>query len=227
MTLIKICGLSTPDTLDVALTAGADMVGLVFHPKSPRYVAPDHAAMLAERARGRARIVALVVDPDDALIDSLTGTVAPDLFQFHGQEPPERVAAIRARSGIGVMKAIGVATREDLPAIASYRPVADHLLIDAKPPRDAAYPGGHGRPFDWAILDAVPPGTPFFLSGGLTPGTVADAIRQVRPAGVDVSSGVETAPGVKSPDLIRAFIAAARAACQEERDPDGRRPSQA
>jgi phosphoribosylanthranilate isomerase len=212
MTRVKICGLSTPQTLDVALDAGADMVGLVFHPKSPRFVTPATAAALAGRVRARAQVVALVVDADDALLAGLVDQVRPDLLQLHGQESPARVAAIRAATGLPVVKALGVSTRDDLAALAAYAGIADHLLLDAKPPKDAAYPGGHGKPFDWAILDGLDPALRYMLSGGLTPTLVGEAIRRVRPWGVDVSSGVESSPGVKDPDLIRAFIAAARAA---------------
>jgi phosphoribosylanthranilate isomerase len=212
MTRVKICGLSTPDTLDAALDAGADMVGLVFHPKSPRFVTPAKAAALADRARGRAQVVALVVDAEDTMLTDLVAGLRPDLFQLHGQETPARVAAIRALTGLPVMKAIGVATADDLTVVAGYAPVADHILLDARPPKDAAYPGGHGKPFDWSILDRLDPSIPYMLSGGLTPATVGEAIRRLHPWGVDVSSGVESAPGVKDVAAIRAFIAAARAA---------------
>ncbi|MBN9062716.1 MAG: N-(5'-phosphoribosyl)anthranilate isomerase [Rhizobiales bacterium 65-9] len=218
--LIKICGLSTPETLDAALDAGADMVGLNFHPRSPRSVTLEQAAALARRARGRTRIVALVVDLPDSRLDAIRAAVVPDLWQLHGSEPPERIAAIRASQAIPVMKAIGVSAAADLAGIAAFAAAADHVLLDAKPPKDAAYPGGHGRPFDWALLKGLDRAQPFLLSGGLTPDTVGAAVRTVRGmgldlAGVDVSSGVESAPGVKDAAKIRAFIAAARAADQE------------
>jgi phosphoribosylanthranilate isomerase len=209
--LVKICGLSTPETLDVALSAGADMIGLVFHPKSPRFVDPARGALLAARARRRAQVVALVVDLDDLVLDAVVRAVRPDWLQLHGSESPIRVAEIRARTGCKVMKAVGVATADDLPLVALHRD-ADLLLIDAKPPPDAAYPGGHGKPFDWSILSGLNPTTRYLLSGGLTPANVGEAIRRVRPFGVDVSSGVESSRGIKDPDLIRAFVAAARAA---------------
>lgn len=218
--LVKICGLSTPEALNAALDAGADMVGLVFHPRSPRYVGLERAAMLASQARGQARVVALVVDADDDLLTAVRKAVGPDLWQLHGQEPPERAAALRASLAGLTMKAIGVSVAADLTAVSPYAAVADRILLDAKPPKDALYPGGHGRPFDWDILKALDPRQPFLLSGGLTPDNVHAAVRAVRGmglslTGVDVSSGVESAPGVKDPAKIKDFIAAARAAAAE------------
>lgn len=215
--LIKICGLTTPETLEVALDAGADMIGLNFHRKSPRYVAPDVAATLAVMARGRAESVALLVDPSADTIDHILTMVDPDMIQLHGQETPHRVADIRAQIARPVMKAIGISTADDLAQIEPYWTVSDRLLLDAKPPKDAAYPGGHGQPFDWALLDGMEPPLPFMLAGGLNPDTVAGAITRVKKGGarligVDVSSGVESAPGVKDTAMIRAFIAAAREA---------------
>ena len=214
---VKICGLSTPETLDAALQAGADTIGFVFHPRSPRNVGLEQAASLVARTAGHARTVALIVDmpPDQAR--ALCASVRPDLLQLHGRETPQDVAHMRAATGLKIIKAVGVAGPEDMAAIAAYRDVADHILIDAKPPKGAAYPGGHGQPFDWAILAALDPGLGFMLSGGLTPETVAGAIAQVRSlgvrlSGVDVSSGVESAPGVKDVARIRAFVAAARSA---------------
>lgn len=212
---VKICGLSTPETLEAALTAGADMVGFVHVPASPRHVDLAQGAVLSAQAKGRATRVVLLVEPDDDLIHAVIAKIAPDMIQLHGQESPRRVAAIRALVGLPVMKALGVAQTADLAAIEAYRGLADNILIDAKPPKDAAYPGGHGRPFDWSILTALDPALAFMLSGGLTPGNVAQAIAQVRGLGaalhgVDVSSGVERAPGVKDIGLIADFVAAAR-----------------
>jgi phosphoribosylanthranilate isomerase len=214
---IKICGLSTPETMTAALEAGADMVGLVFHRKSPRFVSLETAARLAAMARGRAVITALTVDPSDEGIDAIMGHVNPDLIQLHGSETPERCAEFSERIERPVMKALGVADSSDLAAIKAYRPHIDRLLLDAKPPKDAAYPGGHGKTFDWAILKGLDPFMPFMLSGGLTPDNVGEAIRRVKGlgvtlAGVDVSSGVETAPGVKDVRRIKAFIENARTA---------------
>lgn len=212
---VKICGLSMPQTLAAALDAGADMVGLVFHPKSPRFVTMAQAAELAAMARGRAAIVALLVDPDDAALAGIVAQVKPDWLQLHGGETPARVAAIKAATALPVMKAVGVATEDDLAAIEPYRAVADLILLDARPPKDAAYPGGHGRPFDWRILADLDPALRFMLSGGLDPASVGAAIRLVKPAGVDVSSGVESAPGIKDAGKITAFVAAARIAAAE------------
>ena len=214
---VKICGLSTPQTLDAALDAGADLVGFVFHPKSPRNVARDLAASLVGRTARRARTVPLIVDMTPEEVRALCIAVRPDLLQLHGRETPADVAAMRAATGLPVIKAVGVANAQDLAAITPYRAVADHILIDAKPPKDAAYPGGHGRPFDWSILATLDPGLAFMLSGGLTPDNVAEAIAGCRRlgcnlAGVDVSSGVESAPGVKDVARIGAFVAAARSA---------------
>lgn len=214
---VKICGLSTEATLDAALAAGADMIGLVCHPASPRYVDLERAKGLAERAAGRAQTVALVVDPDDALLDRIVAAIDPDWVQLHGSEPPQRVAAIGERTGRHTLKALAVRDIGDVAAADDYRSAADMILFDAKPPAGATRPGGHGVPFDWTLLDWTEPG--FMLSGGLNPHNVAEAIRVVRPAAVDVSSGVETAPGEKDPELIRAFIAAARTAADQLAEP--------
>jgi len=215
--LIKICGISTVETMAATLDAGADMVGLNFHPKSPRRVEPVLAAELASAARDRTLVVALAVDPSDERLTEIERMVSPDLWQLHGAETPERVHAVAARFGRPVMKALGVSATADLVAVQAFRPHVDWLLLDAKPPQDAAYPGGHGMTFDWTILTALDPSTPFMLSGGLTPQNVGEAIRTVRGlgvalAGVDVSSGVESAPGVKDPDKIKHFIEEAREA---------------
>lgn len=215
--LIKICGLSTRETLEAALEAGADMVGFVFHPRSPRAVSLDQAADLRAHVAERAKVVALTVNAPDAQLAAIRSRVQPDMFQFHGQENFEQVREARAILGLPVMKAVGVANEADLAPLSGYAGVADALLLDAKPPEDAAYPGGHGKTFDWQILSALPPRLGFMLSGGLVPENVGAAIRMVRGmglalAGVDVSSGVESAPGVKDIGKIRAFIAAAREA---------------
>lgn len=218
MTLaVKICGLSTPDTMNAALDAGADMVGLVFHPKSPRFVTPERAAALADAARGRAKIVALMVDPTDADLADLLAKVRPDVIQLHGSETVERVIALSSATQRPLLKAVGIATAADVAKATHYRASGATLLVDAKPPKDAAYPGGHGRVFDWSVLSAFPADLPFLLSGGLSPDNVTTAIATVRGlgvrlAGIDVSSGVESAPGVKDIAKIRAFVAAVRAA---------------
>ncbi len=210
MVEIKICGLSTPDTLDVALDAGADMVGFVFFAPSPRNIALGTARDLGARVERRADKVALTVDAGDSTLDAIVAALMPDMLQLHGKETPERAAAIRARFGLPVMKAIGVATPSDLARAADYAGAADMILFDAKPPRDAVLPGGNGRAFDWTILHAVAPGPRWMLSGGLDAGNVAEALRVTGAGAVDVSSGVESAPGVKDPQRIRDFIAAAR-----------------
>jgi phosphoribosylanthranilate isomerase len=210
--IVKICGLSTAATLEAALAAGADMAGFVFFPKSPRHVGYETARALGALARGRARIVALSVDADDDALGRIIEALSPDILQLHGRETPSRVGEIRQRFGRQTMKAIGVAAPEDFAAAAPYDDVADFLLIDAKPPRDAALPGGNGLAFDWRLARRFSPKTPWLLSGGLDPGNVAEAIASAGAFGVDVSSGVESAPGVKDEMKIRAFIAAARGA---------------
>jgi phosphoribosylanthranilate isomerase len=215
--LVKICGLSTPETLDAALKAGADLVGFVRFPASPRHVDLDRGRALSRRARGRATRVALLVDPDDAALDEAVDALDPDLLQLHGGETPERVLAIRARFGRPVMKAVGIAEAADLAAIELYATVADRVLLDAKPPRDAgALPGGNGLAFDWRLLASLDLDDRFMLSGGLTPETVATAVALTRIRAVDVSSGVERQPGEKDPARIAAFVRAARSAHSPE-----------
>src|ERR1051326_4727087 len=208
--LVKICGLKTAETLEVALDAGADLVGFVFFPPSPRHLDDARARALGGRARGRARKVALTVDPDDVLLARVIEVLEPDVLQLHGRETPERVAAIKARFGLPVMKAIHVETSADLLTVPAYAKVADRLLFDARAPREATRPGGLGNPFDWQRVRHVEPGVPFLLSGGLDAGNVAAALDITRASGVDVSSGVERAPGEKDSAKIRAFIRAAR-----------------
>lgn len=209
---VKICGLRDIGALDAAIDAGADYVGLVFYPPSPRNVGLDEAAVLAERARGRATIVALLVDPDDAQVERVSRDVRPDMIQLHGSESPDRVAEIKRLSGRPVIKAIKVATRADVDEAADYDDVADTLLFDARVPEGAAgmLPGGNGIPFDWQALAGVDARSGFLLSGGLDADNVVEAIRLTGAPIVDVSSGVEEAPGIKDPDLIRRFIAAAK-----------------
>jgi phosphoribosylanthranilate isomerase len=216
--IVKICGLSTPEALDVALDAGADMVGFVFFPPSPRHLAYDAARPLGQRVRGRAQKVALTVDADDAVFDALVEALQPDILQLHGKETPARVAVLKKRFGLPVMKAIAVETKSDLAAVSPYAGIADRLLFDARAPREATRPGGLGKTFDWHLLENLDPGMPFMLSGGLDAGNVADAWRITRAPGVDVSSGVERAPGEKDPDKIRAFVCAARDAAAQQID---------
>ena len=211
---IKICGLKTPDALDVALDAGADMVGFVFFPLSPRNLGLDAARALGARVRGRAQKVALSVDATDDQLAAAIEALRPDMLQLHGQETPDRVVTVRARFGLPVMKALPIAERADLSAIRRYDNIADRLLFDGRAPREATRPGGLGKAFDWRLLEDLDCAVPFMLSGGLDAGNVAEALRITRAGGVDVSSGVERAPGEKDLDKIRAFIHAARAAAE-------------
>jgi phosphoribosylanthranilate isomerase len=209
--IVKICGLSTPDTLDVALQAGADMVGFVFFPASPRHISLETARELGRQAKGRALKVALTVDADDATLANIVETLRPDMLQLHGGESVARLRDIKQNFGLPVMKAIPVASSADLAALAGYAAVADRILFDARAPKGATRPGGLGEVFDWHLLEKLDLKLPFMVSGGLNAGNVADAVRITRAGGVDVSSSVERAPGVKDPELIQAFIRAARA----------------
>ncbi|MCV0395196.1 MAG: phosphoribosylanthranilate isomerase [Rhizobiaceae bacterium] len=209
---IKICGLKTGRTLAAALDGGATHVGFIFFPKSPRYVAPEEAGRLRQAARGRAWVVAVSVDADDATLDEIVAKMAPDMLQLHGAETPERVAAIKARHGLPVIKALPVREAADLEAARPYLAVADRFLFDAKPPKGAELPGGNGTAFDWTLLSALEPDTDYLLSGGLDAANVAEAIRIARPPGLDVSSGVEIAPGEKDAGRIGAFFEAVRKA---------------
>ena len=210
-TKVKICGLRTEAALDAALAGGADYVGLVFFPPSPRNIAPAAAKALAARARGRAKIVALMVDPDDALVEAVIASADPDILQLHGEETPERVREIQRRWGRPVMKAIKVETAEDARAAIDYGGAADLILFDARAPEESTRPGGNGAPFDWRTLAGVKDRVGYVLSGGLTPDNVAEAIRVTGAGTVDVSSGVESRPGEKDPELIRRFLRAAKA----------------
>jgi len=204
---VKICGLR--DRAGIAASAGAAYVGFNFFPRSPRSVDIATAAQLAPEVPFGVAKVALVVDADDALIDAITGAVAIDMLQLHGHETPERVAGIRSRSGLPVMKAMGIASRADMEALGAYFAVADQILVDAKAPKDAVLPGGNGVAFDWRLVAGRRWPRPWMLAGGLTPLNVAEAIRLTGATQVDVASGVESAPGVKDAGLIRDFIAAA------------------
>jgi phosphoribosylanthranilate isomerase len=207
---VKICGLRTPQALDVALESGADLVGFVFFAPSPRNLGLEAARALGERVQGRAGKVALTVDATDETLLDIVNALKPDMLQLHGKETPERVVAVRTRFGLPVMKALPIAERADLSPIRIYAKVADRLIFDARPPKEATRPGGLGTPFDWTLLAGVDPGIPFMLSGGLDAGNVAEALRVTRAPGVDVSSGVERVPGDKDPAKIREFIRAAR-----------------
>ena len=208
---VKICGLSTPETLDVALQAGADMVGFVFFPASPRHISLETARELGRQAKGRAVKVALTVDAADATLANIVETLRPDILQLHGVESVARLRDIKQAFGLPVMKAIPVESAEGLATLAGYAAVADRILFDARAPKGATRPGGLGAIFDWHLLEKLDLKLPIMVSGGLNAGNVADAVRITRAGGVDVSSCVERAPGVKDPELIRAFIRAARA----------------
>lgn len=210
MAQVKICGLKTADQLAVAIDAGASFVGFVFFPKSPRYVAPDIAASLAQEVPPGIARVGLFVDPDDALLESVLAQVPLDIIQLHGSESPDRLAEVKALTGLPVMKAVGVGDADDLDRLWDYGLVADLLLVDAKPPKDAELPGGNGLSFDWRLLVGRKWLKPWMLAGGLTPDNVAEAVRLTGAQIVDVSSGVESAPGEKDPVRIRSFLANAR-----------------
>lgn len=208
---VKICGVSQPRDIDAASRAGAAYVGFVFFEKSPRNLSLEAARDLAAGVPATVRKVALCVDPEDAALDALIAAVPVDMLQLHGEEPPSRVASIRARYEVPVMKAVGVRDANDFKALESYSEVSDQLLVDAKPPKDAALPGGNGLSFDWRLIADRQWPVPWMLAGGLTAQNVGEAIRLTGAQQVDVSSGVESAPGVKDSALIEGFIAAARA----------------
>ena len=209
-TRVKICGLSRPAHVAEAVAAGAAYVGFVFFPKSPRNVPAEVARDLALEVPFGVAKVGLFVDPSDAFLDEVLALVPLDLVQLHGHESPERVAEVRARAGLPVMKAVGVSTAEDLPHLDAYEAVADQILVDAKAPAGAALPGGNGLPFDWQLIAGRSWTRPWMLAGGLTPENVAEAVRLTGATQVDVSSGVESLPGEKDAELIRAFVAAAQ-----------------
>ena len=212
MVQAKICGLTTPEAVAAALEGGAAYLGFMCFAPSPRDIAPEAAARLTGPVRGHARIVAVTVDPDDALLDRLSATLRPDLIQLHGRETPERAAAVAARTGAEVIKTVPVSDSSDIEAASAFEGAVAHLMFETKPPKDAARPGGNGAAFDWSILTGRRFARPWFLAGGLDPWNVAEAVRISGAPLVDVSSGVERGPGVKDPALISAFLEAARRA---------------
>jgi phosphoribosylanthranilate isomerase len=212
MTQTKICGLSTPETLTAALDGGAAFVGLMFFDRSPRKVSPADAARLVQPVRGKARIVAVTVDPDDELLDRITTALQPDLFQLHGGETPQRAAQIARRTGAGVIKVLPVSTGADIDAARAFDGVVEHLMFDARAPKESDRPGGVGASFDWDLLKGRRFERPWFLAGGLDPWNVAAAISASGAPVVDVSSGVERGAGLKDPGLISAFLDAVRRA---------------
>ena len=209
---VKICGLKTDAALAAALAGGASHVGFIFFPKSPRNVDPEHAGQLREAARHKAKAVAVTVDATDETLDRIVAAMRPDMLQLHGGESPERVAAVKARYGLAVMKALSIRTAADFGAVALYRGVADRLMFDAKPPAGSELPGGNGVSFDWQLLAGLDADVDYMLSGGLNAANIGEALRLANPRGIDISSGVESAPGVKEPALIEAFVRAVRAA---------------
>jgi len=215
--LIKICGIKTSDILETAVAAGADMVGFVHFARSPRHVDIDTLARLISEARGQAESVVLLVNPDNSLVAEIA-SLDPDWIQLHGPENPHRVEAIRSEGGVPILKAVGIGDKGDLQHVGQFEAVADRLLLDAKAPKNSELPGGRGVPFDWSLLSGLDAQIQFMLSGGLTPENVGDAVAGLRPMGLDVSSGVESAPGVKDAALVAGFIATARKAAAEMSD---------
>ncbi|MER9023022.1 phosphoribosylanthranilate isomerase [Mesorhizobium sp. M0815] len=209
---IKICGLKTDKALAAALAGGASHVGFNFFAKSPRYVEPVEAGRLREAARGKTKAVAVTVDASDAFLDEIVEKMQPDMLQLHGAETPDRVAEVKARYGLPVMKALPVSEAADLERVKPFIGIADRFLFDAKPPKGSELPGGNGLAFDWRILTGLDAGVDYMLSGGLNAGNIGDALRLANPRGIDLSSGVESAPGVKEPALIEQFFRAVGAA---------------
>ena len=211
---IKICGLSTPETVQAVLDGGASHVGFIFFEKSPRHVTPEQAAPLAALAKAHltnpAKSVAVTVNADDATLDAIITIMKPDIIQFHGKEEPARLAEIKAHYGLEVWKALAVSTVDDLKKAEPFIGIADRMLFDAKPPKDAVLPGGNAVSFDWTILNKLPAGTDYLLAGGLDATNVRDAITIAAPPGLDISSGVESAPGVKDIAMITEFLCIAK-----------------
>jgi phosphoribosylanthranilate isomerase len=209
---IKICGLKTDEAMAAALAGGASHVGFIFFAKSPRYVEPAEAGRLRQAAIGKAKAVAVTVDADDAFLDEIVAKMRPDMLQLHGAETPERVAAVKARYGLPVMKVFSVSEAADLERLKPFVGIADRFMFDAKPPKGSQLPGGNGVAFDWRILAGLDAGLDYMLSGGLNAANIGDALRSANPPAIDISSGVESAPGVKDPALIEQFFRAVRAA---------------
>jgi len=206
----KICGISTPEAVTAALSGGAGWLGFMFFARSPRNLAPDAAARLAQPVRGQAKIVAVLVDPDDGEVDRVAQVLKPDLIQLHGAETPARARAIGVRAGAGIIKALPVSEASDLARAGEYESVVEHLMFEGRPAPDADRPGGGGQAFDWTLLAGRSFQRPWFLAGGLDPWNLSEAVQQSGAPLVDVSSGVERGPGLKDPALIRAFLDAAK-----------------
>lgn len=213
---IKICGLKTAEAIDRAVTRGATHIGFIFFEKSPRYIEPDDAAKLADRVRGRAKIVAVMVNPTNDDLDEIVATLRPDILQLHGDESPERVLTIKAVYALPVMKAFSIRTADDLKRVEAYIGIADRFLFDAKPPKGSELPGGNGVSFDWTLLSWLDGTVDYMLSGGLNKDNIAEALAITKAPGLDASSGLESAPGVKSVALIDEFFDAVEQACRPE-----------
>jgi len=213
---IKICGLKTAEAIDRALARGATHIGFIFFEKSPRYIEPDVAGRLAEAARGKAKIVAVTVNPTNDDLDEIVALLRPDMIQLHGDESPERVLTIKAVYGLPVMKAFSVRTSEDLQRVEAYIGIADRFLFDAKPPKGSELPGGNGVSFDWSLLSWLDDSVDYMLSGGLNKDNIAEAMAITKAPGIDVSSGVESAPGTKDVAMIDRFFDAVEKACEPE-----------
>ena len=213
---IKICGLKTAETIDRALKRGATHIGFIFFEKSSRYIEPDVAGRLADAVRGKAKIVAVTVNPTNDDLDEIVALLRPDIIQLHGDESPERVLTIKAVYGLPVMKAFSVRTSDDLKRVEAYIGIADRFLFDAKPPKGSELPGGNGVSFDWSLLDWLDGSVDYMLSGGLNKDNIADALIITKASGIDVSSGVESAPGAKSVAMIDEFFDAVEKAYQPE-----------
>ena len=211
---IKICGLKTEDAVDRAVALGATHVGFIFFQKSPRHIEPADAARLADRVRGRAKIVSVSVDAENDDLDEIIDLMAPDMLQLHGRETPERVLTLKAITGLPVMKAFSIQSADDLKRIEAYEGIANRLLFDAKPPKNSELPGGNGVSFDWHLLEKLDPSVDYLLSGGLNSANIGDALAIARPRGIDVSSGVESSPGVKDLAKMDEFFAAVHRAMQ-------------
>ena len=209
---IKICGLKTPEAIDHAVALGATHVGFIFFQKSPRHIEPADAGMLADRVRGRAKIVSVSVDADNDELDEIMAMIRPDILQLHGRESPDRVLTVKAVTGLPVWKALSISEAGDLERIDDYDGIANRFLFDAKRPKNSELPGGNGVSFDWMLLKGLSERVDYMLSGGLDKDNVGEALRIARPTGIDLSSGVESSPGVKSLDMMDDFFAAVRAA---------------
>jgi len=215
MTLdIKICGLKTEEAVDRAVALGATHIGFIFFEKSPRYIEPADAGRLADRIRGKAKIVAVTVDADNDDLDEIVDLLRPDMLQLHGKETPERVLTLKAVTGLPVIKAFSIQTADDLRKIEAYEGIANRYLFDAKPPKNSELPGGNGVSFDWQLLSGLDPSIDYFLSGGLNKDNLGEALRIARPPGIDASSGLESRPGVKDLTMIDEFFAAVHRAMQ-------------